>query len=845
MADDDIAALLEDAAQVMNSDDDDDDDGSFMSPGFILREIDERKSPTDLVNSHHSTSSSKLTPSTLLDRMLNDTDFKESIQAPDLDGPSAIMEEDEDIGDSGEDDEQEEDDDMEDAKMAEDLMDIEALMLNQSLTDKSQASTASKDAFELLMSQSVSDILKEQATSLPKAPSPPSTPNQKPAIELQDQKSPVDRALSGLFKSLGGVFLQNLNNHAPIDEEAESDIEAEQDTPMGKASQDNDEDASKADSKSDVGSAFSFTEQRAISRGESSDDANSFVTATEQMAEPTPRSLYMPPLETVESMDQATPKRGNEKLKPTTLGTEVVVNANDEEQQVSPMATIPMHQVEQVFRTNEVLVHPQQDLVSLSSASSTVSQVSRAEAGSRWIKHNNASFTQTFNPSRSIFASKNTYDSNLSPPGSPPEPVYSWADEAGDNTPVLTFPEAINWEMLGNQVDDIVTEASSVGASDHGSRFSGKQRLSSPDRVANTMSDMRRVKSPDRKGVASPSKPRNPSLEEKLASVLALKPIGLPFRYKKAKYLDYVGSLLWQQLLACWKHTEMARALTTQHPSRHFVRHDHDAGASGDDSSGSSRMHKAAMENLRLHGTSFFPQIRPETNNLDGFFPGDGIAMTRFLGLLPSRGSKILHEVDDLLERAEQTTGEFAELMEAIVGFARFDSTEVSFEINVKEAEAVTRKARQKYDGDLRQVKDVLRSKIVFPTESSLVCGLVKLFKMEGDNFKIVRVKNLFQRDGDDELVESTLPTRYRHILLNIRWKSGFLSGKKHDKEVPISYVVLRRNPAQYFTNVRCHGRRRLHSPSKSNRLANRNAASPFFISTADSQDFAPFVLYT
>jgi hypothetical protein len=603
---------------------------------------------------------------------------------------------------------------------------------------------------------------------------------------------------------------------------------------------------------------------------ESSEDAMSFVTATENMVD-TPKSLQLPHLETVESFpqqaaDQATtPKRsgsfvpqpssaaaggtngsdsssvesGNapppppqqhqeqqqqhhqhKVLKPaitTTLerrdGLIVTVPTDGDDPadllqaQVSPMGGLAPDQVEQVFRTNEVLVQMQgpQDLVSLSSASSTaaLSQLSKATepSNSRWIKQGTMSSAAaglpTFNPSRSIFANK-SYDSPISPPGSPPEPVYSWVDDddeddEGDNggsndTPVMMFPGAINWEMLGFPVEDgMMTECSSVNASDHGSRttrLSAKQRMNSPDRVPNSMGEIRqRVKSPDQRGgvnAVSPSKGRNPSLEEKLASFLSLDPIGLPFRYQKPTHLDYAASLCWQQLLTCWKHHEMARALTTQQPSRHFVRQhrlDDRAEDDRDLSSGSSRVRKPLIANLRLNGIELHPPIRPETKNLDGFNPGDGLAMTRFLDSLPSRGGFLRHDVEDLLEFADQTTADFAKLMETVVAFARFDSTDVEFEVNVKQAEAITKKARQKYEGDLRQVKDVLRSKIIFPTESSLVCGLVKLFQLEEEHFKVVRIKNLFQRDANDDLVDSPLPTKYRHILVNIKWKSGFLSG--------------------------------------------------------------------
>ena len=52
------------------------------------------------------------------------------------------------------------------------------------------------------------------------------------------------------------------------------------------------------------------------------------------------------------------------------------------------------------------------------------------------------------------------------------------------------------------------------------------------------------------------------------------------------------------------------------------------------------------------------------------------------------------------------------------------DFEEATYTIDVKDAASIEKKARRKYQGDLLQVKDVLRAQIVFPTEGSLICGL-------------------------------------------------------------------------------------------------------------------------
>jgi hypothetical protein len=127
---------------------------------------------------------------------------------------------------------------------------------------------------------------------------------------------------------------------------------------------------------------------------------------------------------------------------------------------------------------------------------------------------------------------------------------------------------------------------------------------------------------------------------------------------------------------------------------------------------------------------------------------------------------------------------------------------DVSFSVDIKDSCAIQHKANKKYGGNLICVKDILRAQIVFPNESSLLCGLIFLneysllsqgderrapiVKEVGLKAEIVRIKNLFAATSNGEPCRSYLPTGYRHMLLNIRVDDGFLAGKlsTHNKSL-------------------------------------------------------------
>ena len=135
-------------------------------------------------------------------------------------------------------------------------------------------------------------------------------------------------------------------------------------------------------------------------------------------------------------------------------------------------------------------------------------------------------------------------------------------------------------------------------------------------------------------------------------------------------------------------------------------------------------------------------------------------------------------------------------LIHLIEGIATFASTNchtknaVPFSVDVKDKQAASRKALGKYNGNILRVKDILRARLCFPDEGSLICGLCYLFKSmrcqiqdaAGDDtatvIELARIKNLFGKQFPLEcLVPSPLPTGYRHLIVNVRFGNGLVAG--------------------------------------------------------------------
>lgn len=162
--------------------------------------------------------------------------------------------------------------------------------------------------------------------------------------------------------------------------------------------------------------------------------------------------------------------------------------------------------------------------------------------------------------------------------------------------------------------------------------------------------------------------------------------------------------------------------------------------------------------------------------------------------------------VEQLLHLAGDTHGKFSRLIGRLAVYASQDynpanmedyedADNVTYSVDIKDAQAIQRKADSKYEGELSQVKDILRAQVVFPTKGALVCAFTLLSQYcswssspqsaasqvvseVGLKAEIVRIKNLFAVTSTGQPCMVDFPTGYRHLLLNIRPDDGLLAGK-------------------------------------------------------------------
>uniref|UniRef100_A0A7S2V9K3 Uncharacterized protein n=1 Tax=Entomoneis paludosa TaxID=265537 RepID=A0A7S2V9K3_9STRA len=269
---------------------------------------------------------------------------------------------------------------------------------------------------------------------------------------------------------------------------------------------------------------------------------------------------------------------------------------------------------------------------------------------------------------------------------------------------------------------------------------------------------------------------------------------------------DAEGTSRWKQLHARWKHAETMRAITSRYPTRQYLLglgHMKNTEEESVESMSSAFPNKPLELNLLENGDADDKRWK----NRDGFHPHHGEGTLPIasgflfqLGNSPATTitTNLKHKVegevdktDALLEKANSLKSDLESVLQSILEFASSQNTkgrpaDFSCSVTVKDRDAIKRKATQKYHDDVLCVKDVLRGQVMFPDESSLVCGLVKLEQMcrepqklgESDDkiiLKVERAKNCFQRDESGALVKSNLPTGYRHFLLTVSL-GGFLA---------------------------------------------------------------------
>ena len=297
-------------------------------------------------------------------------------------------------------------------------------------------------------------------------------------------------------------------------------------------------------------------------------------------------------------------------------------------------------------------------------------------------------------------------------------------------------------------------------------------------------------------------------LHEELLTFTTLEPIDFPFQFSiQDDSIRYCGSLCWQQLLSCWRHDQLIKSLTKDTISQPLTQEELDLYKEDDIESSHGRVKNESIEFLELNGMRLFPDGALRSAISEGNTRSEALALS-ILRTLSSRSpdkekSPLRHVIQSLDETtvqkvllaAESNLGIFTALIKSIVGFACYEllgemGSVIDFTVCKKTSEDILKKAKRKYDGDILQVKDIIRGSIIFPTVGSLLCGLIFLAKIcsesdcweAGDRrvrLEVVRVKNLFASSSSmGGFDRSPLPTGYRHVLLNIRLDGGVLAGK-------------------------------------------------------------------
>jgi hypothetical protein len=308
------------------------------------------------------------------------------------------------------------------------------------------------------------------------------------------------------------------------------------------------------------------------------------------------------------------------------------------------------------------------------------------------------------------------------------------------------------------------------------------------------------------------------NLEVVLREFSALPSVPHPFVVPSSapRAIDYIALLRWRQLTARFAHNEVFSVCCKKATSSHLEfggdLRDPDATVS----SGGVALSKNSPFALELQGRLFgHGEVSARFVNRDGLVPHEGDPalprLTRFITnavgigycspdprtlrqpLLVSSATISEASVNELIQAASCFRSSLSELIGSLASFAvETDFGYLPFTLSIKDAVALKSKASSKYRGDLGQVKDVLRGRIIFPDEGSLVCALVKLQQMSGSalscvsgdedkhiDMRVIRLKNTF---ATTELVQTRtkgglgLPTGYRHILVNVLLDGKFIA---------------------------------------------------------------------
>ena len=298
-----------------------------------------------------------------------------------------------------------------------------------------------------------------------------------------------------------------------------------------------------------------------------------------------------------------------------------------------------------------------------------------------------------------------------------------------------------------------------------------------------------------------------------------------------------MASLIWRQLVANWKHAESCRAMLTRpssipfsnlvrqteffddedtlHSSMSTINFRFDAKnvsfsnnfVSADAYSLLRNVHDDCYDRTHedfLVLTRFLCDIGPLPSLYDGSGRRNGPAIQPSLRHDFSTTHKVKQQEDtpsitDIQKEAKEQLINLEIVVDCIVQYSTHNDPQstdtegncISSSVGVKDYSSIRKKATRKYNGDVSQVKDALRGEITFPDEGSLICGLYSLHSLAEHNgnrekigsaksvpsFKIVRLKNLFRTTRAGNEFYHSLPTGYRHILVNLRLNGGLIAG--------------------------------------------------------------------
>jgi hypothetical protein len=249
-------------------------------------------------------------------------------------------------------------------------------------------------------------------------------------------------------------------------------------------------------------------------------------------------------------------------------------------------------------------------------------------------------------------------------------------------------------------------------------------------------------------------------LDEALLAFSSLNVVDFPGEispHKIPESLLWLASVRWRQLIANWEHDEMMKAISSRPCSLHCFKESNQIDEHVHEWSRetwTTSVYNSKRDGRLTLRDEFCSSRRtsPFMANHSGFRPlvceGELQCLTSFVaGIGPARDSDHAHQtvlrhtlpfrkdtaLEVLLQSANTKLALYSGVIKGIATFATINldptnpKTAVHHSVDVKAAAAIAQKADRKYEGDILQVKDILRGQIILPDEGSLVCALSSL----------------------------------------------------------------------------------------------------------------------